>query len=266
MPHDTLAVVFLIVVGAMPLAAGVWWSWRSAYGFRQSLLLLLCKLLVRLRWRAQVPPFPLPPGQGAILVCNHRSSVDPFFIQTVAGRVVHWMVAREFCEHPAFAWFLRVCEVIPVNRSGIDTKSTKHSIRLASSGELIGMFPEGRINMTDQLLLPGRPGAILVALKARVPILPCYIEGAPYCGTPWSPLFMSAKTAVRFGDLIDLSPYFDRQCDEKQVGELLRRAMKAIADLAGHKDFEPQIAGRRWKPTIAEIEKEVAAIRNPTSV
>ena len=31
--------------------------------------------------------------------------------------------------------------------------------------------------------MPGRPGAALIALKARVPVVPCYIHDAPYDGT-----------------------------------------------------------------------------------
>ena len=49
------------------------------------------------------------------------------------------------------------------------------------------MLPEGRINTTDEFMLPVRPGAIVVALKAGAPIVPCYIEGAPYRGNPLEP-------------------------------------------------------------------------------
>jgi 1-acyl-sn-glycerol-3-phosphate acyltransferase len=178
--------------------------------------------------------------------------VDPFFIQLGANRAVHWMVAREYCEHPAFGWFLRLAEVIPVNRGGIDTAATKAAIRRVSSGHLVGMFPEGRLNVTGEFMLPGRPGAVLVALKARVPIVPCYIEGAPYGRTPWSPFFMPAKVTVRFGRPIDLSPYSDSSQDAGLVARLMLDVMSAIAQLAGCDHFEPRLAGRHWRPTAAE--------------
>ena len=73
---------------------------------------------------------------------------------------------REYVMSPAFAWVLRTIEVIPVNRGGIDTAATKQAIRYASQGDLVGMFPEGRINEGGQFLLPGRPGAAMIALKA----------------------------------------------------------------------------------------------------
>jgi 1-acyl-sn-glycerol-3-phosphate acyltransferase len=158
------------------------------------------------------------------------------------------MVAREFCEQRIFRWLARTCEVIPVNRGGIDTQSTKAAIRLASRGGLVGMLPEGRINLTDQLLLPVRPGAILVALKARVPILPCYIDGAPYAGSIWSPFLMSARTRLVMGELMDLSAYYERTQEADVVPELARQVAREIARLAGRPDFEPQLAGRKWMP------------------
>ncbi len=82
------------------------------------------------------------------------------------------MVAKEFCVHPAMSWFFNTMQAIPVNRRGVDTAATKLAIRYASQGDLVGLFPEGRINDTGALLLPGRPGAALIALKARVPVVP----------------------------------------------------------------------------------------------
>ena len=188
MDHEAAAIVFWVLLAAAVVAYAFTWCWRSPYGLWQATVYFVTLLLTRVLWRTQVPPFPLPLGQGAVIVCNHRTSVDPFFIQIVVNRYVRWMVAREYCEHPAFGWFLRATHAIPTNRRGNDTAATKLAIRSASQGDLIGMFPEGHINHTDEFMLPGRPGAILVALKARVPILPCYIEGAPYAGSVISPL------------------------------------------------------------------------------
>jgi len=222
--------------------------WGAAY--------LLCKLLWRTRWLNNLP---LPEGQGGIIVCNHKSSVDPFFIQTATGRKIHWLVAREFCEHPAFRWFLSACEVIPVGRGGIDTGATKAAIRLAARGDLVGLLPEGRINMSEDFMLPARPGVGLVALKARVPVVPCYIDGSPYRRYPWSPLLMPARVEVKFGPALDLTEFYSRENDDGIAAEITRRVVKAIAELAGRRDFVPQIAGRNWKPSDVEVAAATAA-------
>ena len=54
---------------------------------------------------------------------------------------------------------------------------------------------------------------------------------------------MRARVRVRYGQPIDLSPYYGREKDSELVRQLLVQCVKAIAELAGRPDFEPQIAG-----------------------
>lgn len=252
------------------VALGALWVVRRrhrAFRIDQLILWYAAKLMVRILWRARQPAkWPIGRGQGAVVVCNHRSSIDPFFLQTACDRPMRWMVAREYCETKIVGWFLRVCNVIPVGRGGIDTAATKTAIRCASEGGIVGMLPEGRINTTEAFMLPVRPGAVLVALRARVPILPCYIEGSPYRGTVISPLVTRANVRVVYGNLIDLSEYHGRESESGLVGDLMRRIVKEIASLAGRADFEPQLAGRKWKSDEAvEAGKKELANGEPTS-
>jgi 1-acyl-sn-glycerol-3-phosphate acyltransferase len=222
----------------------------TEYNRVQLLLLLIAKFLTKVLWRIRVVgPVTIPPTGPTVVICNHCSSVDPFFIQPSLPRIVRWMVAREYCEHPLFGPFLRAAVVIPVNRGGIDTKATKMAIRTVSDGGAVGMFPEGRINTTDNFMRPVRPGAIVVALKCKAKIVPCYIEGSPYRGTALSPFFMRARARVYFGEPIDVTPYHGQERDPEVVRSLLTQSVKAIAQLAGHPDFEPVLAGRQWKAT-----------------
>ncbi len=64
-------------------------------------------------------------------------------MQLAARRRVHWMVAREYCEHPVFGLILGAAQVIPTNRSGMDTAATKAAIRLTKAGRLVACFPRG---------------------------------------------------------------------------------------------------------------------------
>src|SRR4029453_12954977 len=154
------ALIFLLALIVAPALAVLQRLAPSPMSLVQRILWGLAYLRVKLRWRTRWEgELPVEEGRGAVIVCNHRSSVDPFFVQTVTGRKIHWMVAREYCEHPALRWFLGTCEVIPVGRGGIDTAATKTALRIVESGGLVGMFPEGRINMTDGLFFPLRPGA-----------------------------------------------------------------------------------------------------------
>jgi 1-acyl-sn-glycerol-3-phosphate acyltransferase len=212
-------------------------------------LYLINIFITRVMWRTHVDGrLPLSRGQGAVIVSNHRSGIDPLVIALTTRRPVHWMVAREFVESPVVGWGLRALQVIPVGRKGIDTAAIRAAIRYAQRGDLVGVFPEGRINTTGEILLPGRPGAALIALKAGLPIIPCYVDGTPYDGTSVGPLFMIARARLRLGQLIDTSSYVARGTDRDVLDELTLRILREIASLAGHPEYEPSLAGRQWKP------------------
>lgn len=223
----------------------------------QALLFGLNFLLVRMLWRGSVRgTLDLPPGQGAVIVSNHRAPVDPTFLYLSTRRVVHWMVAKEYCVLPVLSWFFRTTECIPVSRGGIDTKATKIAIRHAQQGALVGMFPEGRINNTRNVLLPGRPGAALIALRARVPIVPMYVDGSPYDGTVFGSLFMAAHVRLTIGKPIDLSGWYDRATEREVHEAVTLRLLKEIAGLGGRPDFEPRLAGRKYREPESRWRKE----------
>ncbi|MFO1066871.1 MAG: lysophospholipid acyltransferase family protein [Pirellulales bacterium] len=201
---DAAAILWLALLALTAVAYGSAVYRRSPYSAWENVLYLPVYLWGRLLWHVHFtndPPTEL--AHGAILVANHRSSVDPFFVQLAARRRVHWMVAREYCENPVSGPILKALQVIPTNRSGMDTASTKTAIRIAREGRLVGMFPEGRLNHTRDPLVSIRSGAALVAMRAGVPIIPIYILGSPYRRTVWSPLIMRADVEITFGCPID---------------------------------------------------------------
>jgi len=238
----------LILVG-LALAPILWLAWqirRTPLRPTQTLLWWLNYAVARSLWRGRViGRLDIPDRQGAVIVCNHRSSVDPCFVHLATQRVIHWMVAREYCGHPAYRWLLRACEVIPTNRTGVDAAAAKAAIDLVRAGGLVGIFPEGRLNTTDRPLLPVLPGAVLIALKAHCPIVPCYIEGSPTTDQPWQTLLRRSKVTLRIGEPIDLSRYYGCRTDRQLLAQLTAEVMRAVLKLGGHEQFVPQVRGAK---------------------
>ncbi|WP_338000649.1 lysophospholipid acyltransferase family protein [Bremerella sp. P1] len=244
-----VSLVLGLVVSTLLVAFTVLWLFarRTEYTIVQFLLDRTAFILLRFLWHTKAPyGLPLSEDQGAVIVANHRSSVDPFFIHLAAKRRVRWFVAREFFSNWFFGWFLNETGAIPTRRGGIDNASIREAVRLLHEGKWVGVLPEGRINTSDQFMMPVRPGAALLARKADVPILPVYIQGAPYNKTVTSPFFMRAQVQITVGDLIYPS---DFESDK----EMIVAAVKAIAQLAGQADYEPTLAGKKWKPTPEEL-------------
>lgn len=204
MSPDAIAIGWLLGLLVLAGAYAVRLYRQSDYSTWESCLYLPTYVVGRLLWRVHFtnqPPAALRTS-GGVLAANHRSSVDPFFVQLAARRRVHWMVAKEYCQHFAFGPLLRALQVIPTNRSGMDTAATKAALRIAQAGRLVGMFPEGRINKSAAPLLPLRGGAALVACRSQVPLIPLWIEGSPQGKEIWSPLLMPARVRITFGQPI----------------------------------------------------------------
>ncbi len=201
MTPERMAAAWLLCLVVAGLVYFVRLFLRSDYSTWESCLYLPTYLMGRLLWRVHFTNSAPPEiKHGAVLAANHRSSVDPFFVQLAARRRVHWMVAQEYCQHLVFGPLLRALQVIPTNRSGMDTACTKAAMRITREGRLVGMFPEAKINQCAEPLLPLRAGAALVALRSHVPIIPLWIEGSPFGNSVWSPLFIPARVRITFGE------------------------------------------------------------------
>jgi 1-acyl-sn-glycerol-3-phosphate acyltransferase len=123
-----------------------------------------------------IAPQQLPRSGPAILVCNHISGVDPLLIQAVCPRLISWMVAKEYTQAWGMRWIFKEIGAIPVARTGRDLSSTRTAMRTLSDGGILGVFPEGRIE-TSRNLLPFQTGVALMAMKTGVPVFPACIEG-----------------------------------------------------------------------------------------
>jgi 1-acyl-sn-glycerol-3-phosphate acyltransferase len=247
MPHnDALVFAVVVLVGAVVImAVGVVRVLRrSRYTLAQAALLALSRFFTRILWRTRIEgTWDIPPNQGVMIVSNHRCPFDPAIIAMAVDRVMRWMVAKEYCESPFSGPFLRPFGVVPTSRAGHDTAATKMMIRYAEQGEIVGLFPEGRINDTDEFMLPAHVGAAMIALRARVPVVPFYIEGSPYNGTVLGCLLMRAHVRFVIGRPIDLAPWYGREHEREVLEELIKRFVREIARLAGREDFEPRISG-----------------------
>ena len=86
------------------------------------------------------------------------------------------MMAREYYEIKALNWIFRQIEAIPVERSGRDLAATRAAMRALEQGRVLGVFPEGRLSTSPELL-PFQTGVALMAMKTGVEVYPACLDG-----------------------------------------------------------------------------------------
>jgi 1-acyl-sn-glycerol-3-phosphate acyltransferase len=171
----------------------------------------------------------LPKTGPAIVVCNHTSALDPHLVQSPCRRLITWMMAKEFHD----LWYLKPVfqqlGVIPVTRSGRDTSATRAAIRALANGELLGIFPEGRIEQSREMF-PFQTGVALMAMKTGVPVYPAFLDGTQRNKEMLAALVQPQRARVIFGDEVQ----FDRANTTRQglsvATEAIQDAVAALRD------------------------------------
>lgn len=140
--------------------------------------------------------------KGALLVSNHPHYFDSMMIMGACPRIVRWLSMTEVSLGP-FRWFFRLIGAVPLRRGGKDSAATRTLIRLLRDGEIIGAYPEGRIQSGAQSVVHGGPmgeGLFRLAALAGVPVMPCAVAGGGEFAKwhAWLPL-RRTRWAVAFG-------------------------------------------------------------------
>ena len=111
----------------------------------------------------------VPPG-ACILVANHESVVDPFFLALATRRRVRFMAKVELWRYPLVRWGMEAYGAFPIERGNGDTAAMAHAGELLAEGEVLGMFPRGTSKPAGNR--DWQRGAARLALASGAPLVP----------------------------------------------------------------------------------------------
>jgi 1-acyl-sn-glycerol-3-phosphate acyltransferase len=151
---------------------------------------------VRVRGRGKVPragPFVVAP--------SHRSLLDIFFTGYITRRRIRFMAKQELFENRFLGWLFTALGGFPVDRGTADRAALRAAQQVLQEGEPLAVFPEGtRRHGRDIVDL--FDGAVYMASRARVPIVPVGIGGSEQILSSGRSLPHPHKVAVVVGDPI----------------------------------------------------------------
>lgn len=138
----------------------------------------------------------VPASGAAVLMANHVSYLDPLLIAGVTSRPIRFVAKDELFEGFG-GWLYPRLNTIPVKRGKPDVGAFRSAAATLDAGGLFCVFPEGT-RSADGRLGAAQPGAISIAVKAGVPIVPIGLIGT-WEVMPRSGRWRSARIGLAFG-------------------------------------------------------------------
>ncbi|AVR97937.1 MFS transporter [Pseudoduganella armeniaca] len=121
------------------------------------------------------------PEQGAaVLVCNHVSYVDAIVIMAASPRPIRFVMDHRIFKTPLLAWIFRTAKAIPIAPAKEDPwlleKAYVDIAQALHEGELVCIFPEGRLTTTGEIN-EFKGGIARIVERSHVPVIPMALRG-----------------------------------------------------------------------------------------
>jgi 1-acyl-sn-glycerol-3-phosphate acyltransferase len=145
------------------------------------LMRFICWLLIHTVYRLEKSGLENIPREGpAVLVCNHVSFLDPLVILAASPRPIRFVMDHRIFATPVVSFVFRTGKAIPIAPAKEDPKMLDAAYEEVSkalrNGELVAIFPEGRITDTGELY-PFRSGIERIVERDPVPVIPLALRG-----------------------------------------------------------------------------------------
>jgi 1-acyl-sn-glycerol-3-phosphate acyltransferase len=122
----------------------------------------------------------IPTKGAAILVANHVSFIDAFFITAASPRPIRFVMDAQIAKIPVLSSLFKTLKAIPIASAKEDPfVMEKAFLKVAQEledGQLVCIFPEGRLT-SDGEIAQFRQGISKILALHAAPVIPIGIQG-----------------------------------------------------------------------------------------
>jgi 1-acyl-sn-glycerol-3-phosphate acyltransferase len=174
----------------------------------------------------------MPGSGGLVVISNHLTYLDPLLLGVLFPRQLHFMAKEELFAFTPLATWLRWNGTFPVRRGAVDRKALREAEDLLRAGKVVMLFPEGHRSATIGAQA-ARAGAVLLAGRAQVPILPVGIAGTEQLRLRGAPLQAARRLFSRPEVEVRVGPPFTVENDRGSgrrsgADEVMRRVIALL--------------------------------------
>ena len=171
----------------------------------------------------------LDPNQTYIFAGNHCSQYDIFAFQGYFPHDFRWIAKKELFRIPLFGQAMHRVGYIPIDRShGRQAlKSLDEAAKRIASGSSVLIFPEGT-RSDDGMLHEFKTGAVMLAIKAGVPIVPLGFNGSYEVLAKGTFLPRSGEITIRVGPPLATGHY--KSADKQALAGELHAAVEQLLE------------------------------------
>ena len=157
-----------------------------------------------------------------ILVSNHWSNMDPFLAgYLIRDQEVTFLGKKELTKNALLRALFRHMHMIPIDRHNTDMEAMRACTRALKEGEILGIFPEGTRHHKGVMEQPEN-GIALIALRAKVPVLPIYIH---------SKYRLFRKNRVCIGQALKTDDLIAQGVNRESCETLMKRIKEAYQEM-----------------------------------
>ncbi|MDP3849418.1 MAG: MFS transporter [Luteolibacter sp.] len=132
--------------------------------------------LMRMIYRIRTArPERLPAKGGALLLPNHVTYMDAFFMSAASPRPIRFVMDEAFMAQRAIRIFTSIFSTVTIRREH-PLEAIREIIQALQNGDVVCLFPEGQITRTGTLCALQR-GFEVIAKKAGQPLIPVWCDG-----------------------------------------------------------------------------------------
>jgi 1-acyl-sn-glycerol-3-phosphate acyltransferase len=192
-------------------------QWWAAYIYVKEVLRRLFNHTIENPYKTLFPEY----GPG-IVVSNHESHFDPFFIGAGCHRRIRWMSKIENFKTPLVRTLFTNLGAFRLDRENPE-EGWEMAKKVIQKGDWVGIFPEGT-RTEDGSLGEFRTGAVRLAIESKVPIVPMAVIGSRNALPKGKLVLKPTRVTTRVG----LPIYYDEYDIDKVTYPEIRRLTEEL--------------------------------------